>query len=217
MLSAPQQTATVSEPAPQTVATPISAPIAEKPAGLSPLPVKELEVDTPEVVQPAVVRVEDKDGEVRVSAFSLASIRKKKEMEQNSRAHLNDPDALPRNAFNETDMRLQWNKFAQRLSDTGQKIMATYMQINDPHLHKDGFTIRLELPNEGSKVDFDNNKHELLGYLRGKLHNHDIVIETHVNEVVSTKYAFTPEEKYEKLKAINPAVEVLRKMFDLDI
>ncbi|TRW24459.1 DNA polymerase III [Flavobacterium zepuense] len=138
-------------------------------------------------------------------------------MEQNSRAHLNDPDALPRNAFNETDMRLQWNKFAQRLSDTGQKIMATYMQINDPHLHKDGFTIRLELPNEGSKVDFDNNKHELLGYLRGKLHNHDIVIETHVNEVVSTKYAFTPEEKYEKLKAINPAVEVLRKMFDLDI
>ncbi|WP_417353440.1 DNA polymerase III [Flavobacterium alkalisoli] len=114
-------------------------------------------------------------------------------------------------------MRLLWNKFAQRLSDSGQKIMATYMQINDPVLQDDGFTIKLELPNEGSKVDFDNNKIDLLGYLRGKLHNHDIVVETHVNEVVEKKYAFTPEERYEKLKAINPALEILRKTFDLDI
>lgn len=107
-----------------------------------------------------------------------------------------------------------WNKFAQRLSDNGQKIMATYMQINDPVL--DGTIIRLELPNEGSKVDFENNKNELLGYLRGKLHNHDIMIEVSVNEVNDTKYAFTPEEKYERLKAINPALELLRKTFDLD-
>ncbi|WP_255566917.1 DNA polymerase III [Flavobacterium litorale] len=114
-------------------------------------------------------------------------------------------------------MLLMWNKFAQRLSDSGKKIMATYMQINDPVLAKDGFTIQLELPNEGSKVDFDNNKLDLLGYLRGKLHNHDIVIETHVNEKISKKHAFTPQEKYERLKAINPAIELLRKAFDLDI
>jgi len=122
---------------------------------------------------------------------------------------------LPREAFNETDMLLQWNKFAKRLSDSGQKIMATYMQINDPVL--DGVTIKLELPNDGSKLDFDNAKHELLGYLRGKLHNHDITIDVHVNEIVSTKHAFTPIEKFEKLKSINPAVETLRKLFDLDI
>lgn len=138
-------------------------------------------------------------------------------MELSQNAHLNNPDTLPREPFTETDMRLQWNKFAQRLSDSGQKIMATYMQINDPVMDADGVTIRLELPNQGSKVDFDANKHELLGYLRGKLHNHDIVVEVHVNETVSAKYAFTPEEKYEKLKAINPAVETLRKMFDLDL
>ncbi|MEE1898652.1 hypothetical protein GN157_11620 [Flavobacterium rakeshii] len=126
-------------------------------------------------------------------------------------------DELPTEAFSETDMRLLWNKFAQRLSDTGQKIMATYMQINDPELQEDGFTIKLELPNEGSKVDFDNNKIELLGYLRGKLHNHDIVVETHVNETVEKKYAFTPEDRYERLKNINPALDLLRKTFDLDI
>lgn len=160
---------------------------------------------------------QEDDGRPRVSAFSLSSIKMKRELQESQKAELQKHDELPREEFSETDMRLMWNKFAQRLSDTGQKIMATYMQINDPVLDKDGVTIRLELPVEGSKIDFDNNKLELLGYLRGKLHNHDIVIETHVNEVASTRHAFTPEEKFEKLKAINPAIEILRRTFDLDI
>lgn len=165
---------------------------------------------------PPVVKKEDENA-VKVSALSLSSIRMKREMEQTQKAQQKHADELPREPFTETDMLLMWNKFAQRLSDNGQKIMATYMQINDPVLEADGVTIRLELPNEGSKVDFDNNKLDLLGYMRGKLHNHDIVIETYVNEVTEKKYAFTPEEKFEKLKAINPAIETLRKMFDLDI
>ena len=189
----------------------------EEPKGITPLPAVALEVDEPEEVKPAVVKVEDNDGEIKVSAFSLAGLRKRKELQESQQAQLRHTDELPREPFTETDMLLQWNKFAQRLSDSGQKIMATYMQINDPVLDKDGTTIRLELPNEGSKVDFDANKHELLGYLRGKLHNHDITIDVHVNEVISTRHAFTPEEKYERLKSINPAMETLRKMFDLDI
>jgi hypothetical protein len=191
--------------------------VEEKPATIAPLPAAQLEVDEPEEVKPAVVKVEDNDGEVRVSAFSLAGLRKKRELQEMQKSQVRHTDELPREPFTETDMLLQWNKFAQRLNDSGQKIMATYMQINDPVLDKDGTTIRLELPNEGSKVDFDSNKHELLGYLRGKLHNHDITIEVHVNEVISTRHAFTPLEKYEKLKAINPAIELLRKTFDLDI
>ncbi|WP_273245863.1 MULTISPECIES: DNA polymerase III subunit gamma/tau [unclassified Flavobacterium] len=166
---------------------------------------------------PEIKPVSSPDGQAerKVSAFSLSSIKAKREQEAMQRASVKQHDELPKEAFTETDMLLQWNKFAQRLSDSGQKIMATYMQINDPVLH--GTTIRLELPNEGSKVDFDNNKIELLGYLRGKLHNHDIVIDVHVNEVVETKYAFTTQEKFDKLKAINPALELLRKTFDLDL
>lgn len=151
----------------------------------------------------------------KVSALSLASIKAKRELEASQKASVKHHDELPKEPFTETEMLLQWTNFAQKLSDKGQKIMATYMLINDPTL--EGFTIKLELPNEGSKVDFDANKNELLGYLRGKLHNHDIVIEVHVNEVTETKYAFTPLEKFEKLKSINPAMELLRRTFDLDI
>ncbi|MGV3459564.1 MAG: DNA polymerase III subunit gamma/tau [Flavobacterium sp.] len=179
------------------------------------MPTVELEVDAPEEVVPPASSKPEPEGTVKVSALSLSSIKKMRELAEMQKSQHKHADELPTEPFTETDMLLNWNKFAQRLSDSGQKIMATYMQMNDPVL--EGTTIKLQMPNEGSKVDFDNGKLELLGYLRGKLHNHDIVIETFVNESTERKYAFTPEEKYEKLKAINPAMEILRKMFDLDI
>ena len=201
----------VAEPATQQTVT------EDKPLGITPLPAAELEVEAPVEVVPPPKPKPEPEGTIKVSALSLSSIKLKREMVENQKANQKHYDELPKEPFSETDMRLMWNKFAQRLSDSGQKIMSTYMQINDPILQPDGFTIKLELPNEGSKVDFDNSKYELLGYMRGKLHNHDIVIDTHVNESVEKKYAFTPEERYERLKAINPAVEILRKAFDLDV
>ncbi|MDK2773282.1 MAG: DNA polymerase III subunit gamma/tau, partial [Flavobacterium sp.] len=112
-------------------------------------------------------------------------------------------------------MLLLWTKFAQKLSDQGKKLMATYMQMNDPKLK--GTVIELELPNESTKEEFLSGANELLGYLRGKLHNHDITIEVVVNEVSENRYAFTPQEKYDKLKSINPNLDLLKKMFDLDL
>jgi DNA polymerase-3 subunit gamma/tau len=38
-----------------------------------------------------------------------------------------------------------------------------------------------------------------------------------VNEEVAKKYAFTPQEKYEKLREKNPNIELLKKTFGLDI
>ena len=122
---------------------------------------------------------------------------------------------MPTEPFTETDMLLQWNKYAQRLSDRGHKIMESLLLLNDPKL--EGTTIVHELPNEGSKIDFESEKHELVGYLRGKLHNHDIDIKIVVNESMDSKKAFTPQDRYNRLNEINPALELLRKTFDLDI
>jgi DNA polymerase-3 subunit gamma/tau len=38
-----------------------------------------------------------------------------------------------------------------------------------------------------------------------------------VNEQTARKYAFTPIEKYNKLKEKNPLIEKLRTTFDLDV
>lgn len=153
--------------------------------------------------------------EPKISALSLASIRAKREMEQQSRSQVKEAVHLPTEAFTETDMLLQWNKYAQRLGDKGHKIMESLLLINDPKLN--GTTIIHELPNEGSKIDFEGEKYDLLGYLRGKLHNHDITIEIVVNEQMDSRRAFTPQDKFNRLNEINPSLDLLRRTFDLDI
>jgi len=153
--------------------------------------------------------------EPKVSALSLSSIRAKKELEKNSRSQVKEVAQLPTEPFSETDMLLQWNKYAQRLSDKGHKIMESLLLINDPKL--DGTTITHELPNQGSKIDFEGEKYDLLGYLRGKLHNHDITIEIVVNEKMDSRKAFTPQDKFNRLNEINPSLDLLRRTFDLDI
>ncbi len=108
-----------------------------------------------------------------------------------------------------------WFKYAQRLNDKGHMIMESLLRISDPKL--DGYTILYELPNQGSKIDFEKEKPELLGYLRGHLHNHDITIDVVVNEKVKSKVAFTAQDKYNRLKEINPNIEELKKIFDLEL
>lgn len=152
--------------------------------------------------------------EPKVSAFSLASIRAKKEIQEANKLFVKEEKHLPTEPFTETEMLLQWTKYAQRLGDKGQKIMESLILINDPKL--EGTTIIHELPNEGSKIDFESEKNELQGYLRGKLHNHDIVITVVVNESVENKFAFTGQDKYNRLNQINPTLDVLKKTFDLD-
>lgn len=169
------------------------------------LPIDIVEIPTPK----------DELQEPKVSAFSLASIKAKKELLEAGKSIVKEEIHLPTEEFNETDMLLYWHKYAQRLGDKGYKIMESLLLINDPVLN--GTTITLELPNQGSKIDFESEKNGLLGYLKGHLHNHNITIEVIVNEEVTTKMAFTPQEKYNRLTEINSNLDILRKTFELDI
>lgn len=153
--------------------------------------------------------------ELKVSAFSLASIKAKKELLLQQQSIVRVEQQLPSEAFNETDMLLQWHKFAHKLEDRGHMILHSLMMMNDPKLQ--GTKIIHELPNEGTKIEFDRTKNEILGYLRGMLHNHDIEIEIVVNESMDSKRAFTPQDKFNRLNELNPNLELLRKTFDLDV
>ncbi len=170
--------------------------------------------DTPIAVEVATFR-ESPTEEKKVSAFSLASIRAKKELLESNKANIKEVVQLPTEAFNETDMLLHWTKYAEKLGEKGSRIMESLLLMNDPTL--DGTNITIELPNTGAKIDFESEKTPLLGYLKGHLHNHDITIEVVVNESVENKFAFTAQDKYNRLKELNPNLELLRKTFDLDL
>ena len=165
--------------------------------------------------KPTPSQAENIPQQPKVSALSLSSIRAKRELEKSkSRAEKEHVD-LPTEPFTETDMLMVWTKFAENRGQKGQKIIEALLLLNDPKV--EGTTIIHELPNEGAKLEFETVKYDLTGALRGKLHNHDITIEVIVNEEISSRRAFTPQDRYNRLSEINPNLDILRKLFDLHI
>jgi hypothetical protein len=136
-------------------------------------------------------------------------------LEESVKGFVKETTTLPTEPFTETEMLLQWTKYAQRLGEKGYKIMESLLLINDPVLN--GTAISFELPNEGSKLDFESEMIGLLGHLRGHLHNHDITIQVTVNESIEVKRNFTDQDRYNRLLELNPNIELLRTTFGLDL
>ena len=152
--------------------------------------------------------------EQKVSAFSLAGIKAKKELKEAQRGEIKPDIYLPNEPFTETQMQEQWFKYADKLGNKGHRIMESMLRISTPKAVNS--LISYELPNEGSKLDFDKEKNELTQFLRIHLHNHDLEINVIVNEKIKSKIAFTANDKFIRLNEINPNLELLKKTFDLD-
>lgn len=161
-----------------------------------------------------VKKIELKNRPERVSGLSLSSLRAKKEHEQ-AKKPLENPKELPKTPFKENEMRRLWTDFVQILEEKGKKILAANLQADVPKLKED-FVIAIELPNTTMKKEVEREQSLMLNYLKEQLNNHSITLQITVNEEAAKKFAFTPEEKYQKLKDKNPAIELLRKEFDLD-
>ena len=154
------------------------------------------------------------NGQPKVSTMSLASIRAKKEMAENLKVTVKEVVHLASEPFTETEMHEQWFEYARRIEGKGQHIIASLITINKPTL--EGTIIIHELPNESSKIDFEKDK-EFLGYLRGKLHNHEITIEVRVNEALVLRKSTRSIDKYNRLVELNPNLELMRNLFGLEV
>lgn len=184
----------------------------EKPAE-APAP-QEVAVQEPkEDYQPAK-KIQIKAPEKRVSGLSLSSIKAKKVHEQTKAPEL-PHEELPREPFSELDMQQHWDDFVHVLEKKGRKILASNLQADVPKLKNEN-TIWIELPNSTMKKEVEREQSLMLDHLKQKLNNYSISLYITVNEEVAKKFAFTPEEKYQKLKEKNPAIDLLRQEFDLD-
>ncbi|WP_106147730.1 DNA polymerase III subunit gamma/tau [Flagellimonas meridianipacifica] len=179
-----------------------------------PTPQQEKEESIPVPAPPPVKKIDLKNSANRVSGLSLSSIKTKKEHTNTKNPNIPEED-LPQSPFTESEMQEQWEAYVKRLENDGRKILASNLQTDVPKL-KDAHTIWIELPNHTMKKEVEREQGPLMNHLKQKLANYSITLHITVNEEAAKKYAFTPEEKYQKLKEKNPAIELLRKEFDLD-
>lgn len=149
------------------------------------------------------------------SGLSLKSIAKKKEHELKQIEVVLDEEALPEDSFTEAELIDAWNLYHSKLEKQGKRNMASILKIDKPKLIDQ--KIALEFPNETNKVELERHQGELLSFIRKKLNNYKVGLEITVNEEIEKQYVFSPQDKYKRFKEKNPAIETLKRTFDLDI
>src|SRR5690554_4871680 len=151
----------------------------------------------------------------KVSALSLKSIQKQQELKEEIEANTPKQRVLPTEKFSEEQMVAVWKSYSKIVEKEGRFNLLSHLSMNVPKLK--GHIIHLEFPNYTIKTELERAKFELLQFLRENLNNHNIDLDITVNEKVEKKYAYSPREKFDKLKEKNSAIEKLRQEFDLDI
>ena len=150
------------------------------------------------------------------SGLSLSSIQKKKEHQIKLMEVTVAEEDLPNDPFTLETLIKFWNIFVTKLEADGKYNLAAILQIDTPKLINEN-TIRLEFPNTTNKIEVERQQFELLQYLRKAVNNFSLSLDIIVNETLEKKYAYTPEDKYQKLVKKNKNIELLRKTFDLDL
>ena len=216
----PSQNMDFSEVAVETTSAPLideaivetaSAPIVDEIPNAEPATITE-PVSVAPLTKPSL-NLERKEG---VSGLSIASLKAKKAHEDALKNKVQVDSPIIEDAFTEEILQKHWSDFIEKIEAEGQKIIASNLNADQPKL-LDNFVIGITLPNDTMKKEVERAQSGVLDYLKSKLNNHSISLEVSVLETMDTKYAFTPEEKYEKIRSKNPAVDVLRQSFDLDL
>ena len=149
------------------------------------------------------------------SGLSLNSIKTIKNHEFKSNELIVDPEKLPKDEFTEDKLVISWNKYSEKIENSGKYNLASILRIDTPKLKNNN--ICLELPNSTNKIELESNQHDLLKYIRKDLNNYDIKLKITVNEKIEKKFTYTSKEKYDLLRSKNNLIEKLRVDFKLSI
>ena len=184
----------------------ISKPIQKKPEAVQS---QKLEEPMPNVNTPVL-----KSAEKRSSSLSLKSIHQKKQ--EKKLVVKENFDNHPKTIFTEKLLQQFWKEYVDLLNKKGERSMASIVGTDVPRL-KQHFKISFTVPNKLMQDQFKKGRPKLLNFLREKLNNYGIKIDAILNETVEKKFAYTPLEKFNKLKEKNPLLEKLRQSFELDM
>tara|TARA_Y200000002_G_scaffold90842_1_gene73111 strand:- start:859 stop:2499 length:1641 start_codon:yes stop_codon:yes gene_type:complete len=150
-----------------------------------------------------------------VSAFSISSLKIKREKIQEKELIDKDKDQR-NNSFEDIELKIKWKDFANDLSRQNKENLASILQINEPNLGND-FKITYDVPSNSSKNELREIKGDLLIYLKNIFKNDLIEIDFLVNKSNSKEYFSTPEERFKKLSDLNPNLIKLKKDLKLDL
>lgn len=151
----------------------------------------------------------------RTSALSFKGLQQKKET-QVVEVEEENYDNHPRTPFTQEQLEETWKKYYFKLQELGEKNIASILIAGQPKL-RPNFEVLITLPNTLMKNQLEKGKPALLKFIRERLNNYGLFVNISVSEIVEKKFAYTPQEKYAKLREKNPILDQLKSTFGLDV
>ena len=167
------------------------------------------------IIKPKLAKPVLKAERRRSSALSLNNIHKKKEVKKSKVDTMTNREDLPKDPFTEAQFLQLWDDYITRLNKKGEKIIASIMNADKPIVNLE--KIELTFPNNMMEAEFNKIKPKLLRFFREELNNFSLKFTIQVNEENEKKFAYTPQEKYNKLLEKNKALAKLKSTFKLDL
>ena len=118
--------------------------------------------------------------------------------------------------FTENDLLEIWKSYSKSAKDKSKMSLATLMDNNSPILLPNN-EIQVMLDNKLQEQELRSEKIDLLNFLRVGLGNFSITISSIIASGASSKRPYTSKDKYNYFVEKNPAMEELRKVFNLNI
>ena len=121
------------------------------------------------------------------------------------------------NSFNQSSLEQYWNEYAIKLEKAGRMSLSSAMTKRKPIIETIDH-LKFTVDSAAVEKDMNDEKLELLAFLRKSLLNYQINLSLIVSsENLASEVPYTPSEKFKKLAEINPAMNELKKQFDLEI
>ena len=149
-----------------------------------------------------------------ISSFSLSSIAIKKAAKNITKIREEDTNK-PKDDFDFKLLERIWKEYTLGLKKEGKKNIASILDMNKISL-EDSNKILYSVPSQMHKVEVSLEMKNLLPFLRERLNNHDITVELIVLKRDKEESIYSPTEKYQYLKKINPLLDELKSKFDLN-
>ena len=202
------------------------------------IPKKEIENKTEESSEINTPKIEDKKDKVKDVSLDITinkeekqeekskdseppkkKIRKNRisltEMMEDKKEHKIDLISSKRSkSFSLEKMQEVWSSFTNKIKEDGKTNLFVTLSSFDPIIIAE--TVIIKISNDTQEKIIEENKLELMEYLRNNLENDKIEIKLEYTEEIKSNIPYTAKDKFEKMKEENPSLNILQQKLGLD-
>ena len=171
----------------------------------------EIKKEEPKVLK-SVVSLKERPTRKRTISIDLNNLNK--EEEQTEKEAKEERIETP---FTREDLEASWKNYATKIGLEGKHNLSSILKEKIPTI-RNGFVLELSLNNKVQEEVFEEEKSNILGFLKKSLINNSIQFNIIIKELEKQEIkAYTPEEKFKEMVEKNPILLEMKDQFGLEL